>query len=237
MIKFENVYLKYVNEFYSLFDFSCEINSHTLFIGDFFSGTTAIMRILSKIDKDYKGEIFIDGVNLKNIKDKNLNLAYLTQKPILFKNKSIFKNLYYPLKIRKIDKKSAKNLIYSIFLELKENNFNIFSNYLNNENEEFNINLNSQIENILKLKTKKLTLSEQKIITLIRAILRQPNYVLLENFFEDLDKTHISLAQFLINKLKVNSTIISCEQDESKFEYFKELEIINLNEDKEKKEG
>ena len=101
MIKFESVYLNYVNEFYSLYDFSCEINSHTLFVGDFFSGTTAIMRTLSKIDKDYKGNIFIDNTNIKNIKDKDLNLVYLPEKPILFKNKSIFKNLYYRNMVKK----------------------------------------------------------------------------------------------------------------------------------------
>ena len=90
MIKFKHVFMQYISEFYSLYDFSCEINSHTLFVGDFFNGTNAIMRILSKIDKDYKGEIFVDDVNLKNIKDKDLNLVYLPENPILFKNKNIF---------------------------------------------------------------------------------------------------------------------------------------------------
>ena len=119
MIKFENVFIRYIRDFYSLYDFSCEINSHTLFIGDFFSGANSIMRTLAKIDKDYKGEIFIDSINIKKIKDKDLDLVYLPKNPILFKNKSIFKNLYFPLKIRKINKKTAKNLINSIFIELK----------------------------------------------------------------------------------------------------------------------
>ena len=92
MIKFENVYLKYVQEYYSLFDFSCEIDSHTFFIGDFINGTTSIMRILSKIDKDFTGNVLIDGENIKKIKDKNLSLAYIPQNPVLFKNKNIFNN-------------------------------------------------------------------------------------------------------------------------------------------------
>ena len=77
MIKFDKVYLQYVKEFYSLYDFSCEISSHTLFVGDFFDGTTAIMRTLSRIDKDYNGNIFIDEINLRKINKKNLDLAYL----------------------------------------------------------------------------------------------------------------------------------------------------------------
>ena len=72
MIKFEHVFLQYSSAFFSLYDFSCEINSNTLFVGDFFSGTTAIMRTLSKIDKNYSENIFIDNINLKTIKDKKI---------------------------------------------------------------------------------------------------------------------------------------------------------------------
>ncbi len=237
MIKFKNVFIQYVNDFYSLYDFCCVIDGHTLFVGDFFDGTNAIMRILSKIDKDYKGEVFVDDVNLKSIKDKDLKIAYLPENPTLFKNKNIFTNLYFPLKIRKINKNSAKNLIFSMFLELKNNNLNFLDKYLNIKNEELNNNLNSknrdfvslQIENILKLKVKKLSLSEQKIIALIRATLRQPKYILLENFFEDLDAEHIELAKFSLNKIKESSTIIACEKDKNKLEHFKDFNIIKLS--------
>ncbi len=238
MIKFEQVFLQYVKEFFTLYDFSCEINSNAIFIGDFFNGTNAIIRILAKIDKNYKGEVFIDNINLKNFDDKDLNLAYLPKQPVMLKNKNIFKNLYFPLKIRKINKNIAKNLIFSIFLELKNNNINIFNSYLNNEiNEARSKNDDDLINYILKIKVNKLSLSEQKILALIRSILRKPKYVLLENFFEDLNETHAYIAQFLINKLKENSTIIACEKDKNKLEQFKDFEIINLNEDKEKKEA
>ncbi|MBO5954810.1 MAG: ATP-binding cassette domain-containing protein [Clostridia bacterium] len=241
MIEFKSVFIQYVKEFYSLYDFSCVINSHTLFVGDFFDGTVALMRTLAKIDKHYAGDIFIDNVNLKNIKDKDLSVAYLPEKPFLFKNKNIFKNLYFPLKIRKINKNTAKNLIYSVFFELKKENFNFLDNYLNNKNNNKNfINeefLKLKIENILKLKVKKLNLSEQKIIALIRAVVRNPKYLLLEDFFEDFDNDYVPLAEYLINKLKRISTIISCEKDETKVELFKDFKNKKLStENKEKKE-
>ncbi len=215
MIKFKNVFIRYIRDFYSLYDFSCEINSHTLFIGDFFSGANSIMRTLAKIDKDYKGEIFIDNINIKKIKDKDLDLVYLPKNPILFKNKSIFKNLYFPLKIRKINKKTAKNLINNIFIELKNNNFDFFNNYLNNKNCD-----------ILKLKIKKLNTNEQKILTLIRAILRKPKYLLIENLFQNLDKEYIQIATYLLNKLKESSLIIACENIECS--QYKNFNIIKL---------
>ena len=83
MIKFENVSIQYVKEYFALFNFSTEITSHTLFVGDDFVGSSAIMRLLSKIDKDYSGTINIGSTNIKDIKDKDLNIAYLPQIPYL----------------------------------------------------------------------------------------------------------------------------------------------------------
>lgn len=221
MIKFNRVFLQYIQEFYSLYNFSCEIDSHTLFVGDFFSGSTAIMRVLAKIDEDYTGEIFIDNINLKDIKNKDLNLAYLPEKPILFKRKNLFFNLYFPLKIRKINKNDAKNLINDIILEIKT----LFPNFLS----KFTFN---KIDNILNLKIKNLNLSEQKIIALIRAVIRNPKYVLLENFYENLDKEHLPIANFLINKLKATSLIVACEKDVVS-NCFDNFNIINLSNNKE----
>ena len=95
MIKFENVFIKYVQDFYSLYNFNCNICSNTLLIGDFYSGTSAIMRTISKIDNQYTGDIYIDNINIKNIKSKELDLSYLPHSPIIFKNKNIFKRLDY----------------------------------------------------------------------------------------------------------------------------------------------
>ena len=199
MIEFNQVYIKYINDFYSLYNFSCEINSHTLFVGDFYSGTTAIMRTMCGIDKHYSGDIYIDEINIKYIKDKNLKIAYLPHIPVVFKNKNIFKNLYFPLKIRKINKTTAKSLIYGIFEELKKENLSIFNNL--------------NLEKFLKLKTKKLNLTQQKIIALIRSILWQPKYILLEDFFKDFNAEYLDTANYLINKIKTTSTLVAAEEN------------------------
>ena len=97
MIEFKNVTVKYMNYFASLFELNLKIETNTLFIADNFDGAYAIFRTLSKIEKDYLGDIFIDGVNLKNIKDKELSLAYVPIEPFLL-NTTIDKNLIYPLR-------------------------------------------------------------------------------------------------------------------------------------------
>jgi len=210
MIKFESVFLKYVNEFYALYNFNCEIKSHTLFVGDETNASYAIMRTLSKIDKNYEGNIFVDSNNLRELKDKDLSVAYLPEKPVLFKHKSIQYNLSFPLKIRKINKKTIKNNVNSLFLQYKLKNFN--------------------------KKIKKLSLSEQKIIALLRTLIRQPKYVLIENFFENFDDNYLDLTLKILNVLKQKSIIIACEKDESNIKHFNNFKTINLNSTTKKKE-
>ena len=157
------------------------------------------MRLLSKIDRPTSGEILFDGINLKNIKDKNLDLAYLPKSPVLI-NSNIEKNLIFPLILRKIDKKTAKNLVFDAI-----NKFNL---------------------NCFPKKVKDMNISEKKIIALLRANTRRPKYVLLEHFFEDLNEEYISLANEIISELEKTSTIIACEKEVK--EIYKNYQIIEL---------
>ena len=202
MIKFDSVSIQYVKEYFALYNFSTEITSHTLFIGDDFVGSSAIMRLLSKIDKDYSGNIFIDNTDIKQIKDKDLNIAYVPQIPYLFKLKSVETNLAYPLKIRKFDKNKTKTIVNDAISNYNLKNFN--------------------------KKTGKLNLSEQKIIALIRASLWKPKYILLENFFEDLDNNCLGLAIQILNNIKQHSTIIATEKANKNLDIFKDFKIVEL---------
>ncbi|MBR4998908.1 MAG: ATP-binding cassette domain-containing protein [Clostridia bacterium] len=202
MIKFDSVSIQYVKEYFALYNFSTEIKNHTLFVGDDYVGSSAIMRLLAKIDNTYSGNIFIDEINIKTIKDKDLNVAYIPQIPYLFKHKSIEKNLAYPLNLRKFDKNHIKNTINIAFLNYNLKNFNE--------------------------KISKMNLSEKKILTLIRASLWQPKYLLLENFFEDLNESYFELANKIIEDIKKNSIIIATEKESKNLKIFKDFKTVNL---------
>lgn len=251
MIKIERVRIKYVKDYYSLYNANLEIDGNSLLIGSDISGNNFLLRILAKIDKGYEGEIFVDNKNLKQIKDKDLNLAYITKTPCLFENKSVLENLIYPLKIRKISKKEAilraKTAIKPYFLKIfeifnKTNNtidanstFNLTGNMQNvktkiyatnnvqnynlennkyNKNNKENLDFNNEkieqnFEKFLNLKVKKLDLSTKKIISLLRAKIRKPKYVLIEKFFENLNEKFFNLANEII--LDFTSTIIATQ--------------------------
>ena len=202
MIKFDKVSIQYVKEYFALYNFSTEIKSHSLFVGDDYVGSSAIMRLLSKIDNNYSGNILIDEKDIKTIKDKDLGIAYIPQIPYLFKHKSIEKNLEYPLNLRKFDKNYIKNVVNLAFEDYNLKNFN--------------------------KKISKMNLSEKKILTLIRASLWKPKYILLENFFEGLDKSYFELANKIIEDIKKNLTIIATEKENKNLEIFKDFKIENL---------
>ena len=201
MIRLEHVYLKYIKEFYTLYDINLELKENTLIFGDIFDGTHSLFRLISKIDRDYEGDIFIDDKNLKDIKDKDLSLSYVTDFPYLFERKNIYKNLYYPLKIRKIDKITAKNMINDAINQYNLNNF--------------------------PQKIKDMTLAQKKIIALIRAVIRGPKYILLEDFFSTLDKEYFDIAIDILSSS--NSTIIACEKMDIDINFFNSFKKLALS--------
>lgn len=208
MIEFKNVSIQYIKDFHSLLNENFCIQNNSLLTNNIVNSASAVMRIISKIDTRYSGQILIDNIDIKRIKNKDINVAYIPEIPTLFESKNIFYNLYYPLKIRKINKISAKNIINDVFFKYKLNNF---------------INFND----IEKIKINKLDYSLKKIICLIRATLWQPKYILIENFFKDLDKDLSDIANQIISDVSQHSTIIAFEEaDNSAYQNF---EKINLN--------
>lgn len=208
MINFNSVSIKYIKEYYSLFNASFSINKNTLLLGDKTSGNNFVLRILAKIDTHYEGEILIDGINLKKIKDKNLNLAYVPSEIYLFKNKNLYKNLIYPLILRKVNKKLLNKMTASILKQYD------IVNYLTGElNETEKHKFLDANDFIKKIKVKSFSYNAQKIIMLLRAIIWQPKYVLLENFFENLDAVSSKLAENIIKH--ASATIIATEENDN----------------------
>ncbi|MBR1987600.1 MAG: ATP-binding cassette domain-containing protein [Clostridia bacterium] len=200
MITVKNLTIQYIKEYATIFDLNFCIDSNTLFISNH-DEITALFRTMTNIEKRYLGSIEIDNQDIKTIKDKDLSIAYVCNTPYLFKFKSIKENLIYPLKIRKYQKH-----------EINEKYQNILNKYL--------IDFTKNI--------RKLTLSQQKIITLLRAIIWNPKYIILEHFFDDLDEKYYNLAQNILKDISKNTIIIASEnQENDTFFGFKQVVLEN----------
>lgn len=185
MIEIKNLNIKYIEKFYSIYNLNLKIEKNTLLIGDQLSGDYALLRAIANINKNYKGEILLDNKPIKKFSAKRLNLAYLPETPTLFGNLNVQQNIEYTLKIRKY-KKAERDTIIENILQKYDIKF---------ENE----------------KAKNLSLSQAKIVALLRAIVRKPSIILIEHLFADLESEYVELANKIIADLPPETLIIDCE--------------------------
>lgn len=160
MIKFEKVSYTYFNKFYTLFEFDYQFNEgNYALIGDYDSGGLTLIRLLAKLDTWYKGNILINGKELKKTDyKKEFNVGYLSTRPTFFMNKTALDNVVYPLKSRRVKKNERINLGLSA---LKNFNLQDFAN----------------------IKVKNLTYSQQLLLSLARVSVRKLDLLLVEDIF------------------------------------------------------
>ena len=161
MIEFKNVSYTYFNNYYPLFDFSHTFTEGThCLIGDFDCGNLTVIRLLAKLDTFYKGEILINGKSLKRTNyKKEFNVAYISRSPAFFNNKSIVKNLEYPLHARHVKKCDRHQIINNVLTKY---------GWTNRANH----------------KVKDLSYSERIILSIMRAETRSLDLLLVEDVFD-----------------------------------------------------
>lgn len=202
MIEIKNLTVQYIKDFYSLYNVNLNISKNTILLGDQLSGGFALLRAIAKLDNHYTGEILINGKNIKQQNIKNLNIAYLPNEPVLFKLKTVKQNIIYPLVLRKIDKKTCTEKVENLV-------------------EKFGIEFDYK-------KAKNLNKSEAKIVAVLRAFIREPDIVLVEHFYDDLDPNYQDLANKIFEYFSSKTLIIACEENLSKcFENFEKHTLLN----------
>lgn len=97
-IEFKDVYFAYKDDDYILKDFSLKIKDgeRLALVGETGGGKSTIINIASRFYEPTKGEVYIDGINYKNMPLKwvQMNLGYVLQTPYLFRG-SIRDNILY----------------------------------------------------------------------------------------------------------------------------------------------
>ena len=202
MIEIKNLTVQYINDFYSLYNVNLNISKNTILLGDQLSGGFALWRAIAKLDNHYTGEIFINGKNIKQQNIKKLNIAYLPNEPVLFKFKTVKQNIIYPLVLRKIDKKTCTEKVENLV-------------------EKFGIEFDNK-------KAKNLNKSEAKIVAVLRAFIREPDLVLVEHFYDDLNPNYQDLANKIFKYFSSKTLIIACEENLPKcFADFEKHTLLN----------
>ncbi len=199
VVEFKNVSFKYPDaEEYILNDISFTANKgETIaFIGSTGSGKSTLINLIPRFYDATKGEILIDGVNVKEMKLSYLynKIGYIPQKPVMFK-KSIRDNIAFGDSDKKIDKKTIEEALK--FAEAAD-----FVNKLAGK-EKYEI---AQGGN-------NVSGGQKQRLSIARAMARKPEIFIFDDSFSALDyKTDYELRKNLKKHLKDSTVFIVAQR-------------------------
>lgn len=187
-LEVKNVYMKYKkkDKHFALNDvnFKIEKGDFHAFIGENGAGKSTAIKIISGLNNDYQGDVFINGLNIRDninartgflyIPDKNFFPSYLNVVDYLFNITSLTRNDHEKIKLE-IDELLKK----------------------------------FEIEEVAQKNPNKLSSGQAKKVLLIQAILTKVNFLILDEPTVFLDvSTRMSLYKELLRMNKENNTTI-----------------------------
>ena len=217
MILINNLYLKYVRQYFALYDINLKIEDgeSIAFIGERDSGKTSLLRILAKLEKPTKGEVYIKDIPLAKVDFRqDISAGFIPFVPAFFENKTVYENFVYILKNQNKTRAEIESEINRIVIE-------------------FNL------EGIKDEQVQNLSLFQKYVVSIARLAFRDLDFVMIDSIFEKLEgEEREKIAELIQKRFIANNTtiIISASNEEytknlcSRNIYFKSGSII---EDKE----
>ena len=190
-IEFKNVWFSYNNKDWILKDISFTLNKGqtAAFVGETGSGKTTIINLISGFYKIQKGEILIDGININDIKKRDLrrNIAVVLQDVFLFSG-TIEKNVALNDNIEKTVIENALEISHA-----KE----IIDNFRKGINE------------LVMERGSTLSSGQRQLLSFARAVAHEPSIFVLDEATASIDtQTEILIQKAVDNITKEKTTII-----------------------------
>lgn len=196
MIKLKNIEKRYDdNLILNGLSLDIEEGESVLITGENGVGKTTLLRIMALLDFNYKGQYFINGTDTKKMKAdtvsefRNKFFGFSHQREIFMEDRNVLENIEIPLKISESDKNERKRKL------------------------DFVVSL-LEIEGILNKKTVFLSGGERKKISIARAIINEPEFLILDEPFSSLsEKLVIKLLGYIEDRIENNKSNIIVTHD------------------------
>jgi len=103
-LSFKNINKIYENNVQAVFDFNLEAKDKEfiVFVGPSGCGKSTTLRMVAGLEDITSGQLFIDGLLVNNIVPKDRNIAMVFQSYALYPHMTVFDNMAFALKLRKV---------------------------------------------------------------------------------------------------------------------------------------
>lgn len=195
-VKLSNIQKIYDNNVQAVFDFNLEIKDREfiVFVGPSGCGKSTTLRMIAGLEEITDGELFIDGEKMNDVEPKDRNIAMVFQSYALYPHMSVFDNMAFGLKLKKVPKEEIKQRVESAaeMLGLTE---------------------------YLKRKPKALSGGQRQRVALGRAIVRDAKIFLMDEPLSNLDaKLRVTMRSEIINiheRMKATTIYVTHDQTEA----------------------
>ncbi|AOT72002.1 ABC transporter ATP-binding protein [Geosporobacter ferrireducens] len=163
-VNLKHVTKKYEGKVVAVADFNLDIEDKEfiIFVGPSGCGKTTTLRMIAGLEEITEGEIYIDGRLVNDVQPKDRDIAMVFQNYALYPHMTVFENMAYSLKLKKIPKNEIKASVYEAAKML-------------------------EIEYLLDRKPKALSGGQRQRVALGRAMVRQPKVFLMDEPLSNLD--------------------------------------------------
>ena len=190
----EHIALKNVN-------FIIKQNENIALTGHIGSGKSTLIKTMLKLTIPSSGTVSIGGVDINNISKKEFysNVFYIPQKPKLL-NRTLYENIVYGLDDQKSKNETiAKIVNLMVFMKLDDVTNKTFS---------------EKMDVLVGLEGSKLSGGQRQIVWIIRALMRNPSIIIMDEPTSSLDKLNKQKIYNIIEEIGRQKTIIVISHDE-----------------------
>ena len=189
-----NVCKVYPNGFEAVKDFSLEVEDQEfiIFVGPSGCGKSTTLRMIAGLEEISSGELKIDGRVVNDVEPKDRDIAMVFQNYALYPHMTVFDNMAFGLKLRKVPKDEIKKKVEEAAKIL-------------------------DLEKLLDRKPKALSGGQRQRVAMGRAIVRNPKVFLMDEPLSNLDAKLRVQMRIEISKLHENlgATIIYVTHDQT----------------------
>jgi len=193
-ISLKNINKVYPNGFKAVKDFNLEIddNEFIIFVGPSGCGKSTTLRMVAGLEDITSGELYIDGVLMNDVEPKDRDIAMVFQNYALYPHMTVFDNMAFGLKLRKLPKDEIKKKVEEAAEIL-------------------------DLGPLLDRKPKQLSGGQRQRVAMGRAIVRSPKVFLMDEPLSNLDAKLRVQMRTEISKLhqRLNATIIYVTHDQT----------------------